>query len=263
MGFKNLATQVLEQLDNSMIAPEKLPIRKPKTVPALRRENEKHDLVVRQRLIDAAEGRLEGVIEEFEHVFNLLGRYPKTVTIFGSARKLQDDGVAQNAYEAARRLSNEGYAIVTGGGDGIMAAANKGAYDAGNASIGFNILLPHEQALNDYTTESFQFQHFFGRKVAMTLDASAYLFFAGGFGTLDELFEILALEETYKIPRAPIILVGSDFWNPLNDVIRSLLLERFGTISQEDTDLYSIIDDHDEIIRRVNEYERKLNPPKQ
>ncbi len=259
MGFKNLSTQVLEQLNNSMIAPEKLPVHKPKTVPALRKENKKHDLLIRQKLIDAAEGRLDGVIEEFEHVFDLLSNYSKTVTVFGSARKPQDDGISMNAYEVSRRLALEGFAIITGGGYGVMEASNRGAYDAGGDSIGLNILLPHEQSLNNYTTASFQFEHFFGRKVAMTLDASAYLFFPGGFGTLDELFEILVLEETNKILRAPIILVGSDFWGPIDELIRTLLLDRFQTIGTEDFNLYEIIDDHDEIVRRVAAYERELN----
>lgn len=259
MGFKNLTSQVLDKLDNSAIAPEKLPIARPKTVPALRRQNDKHDLLVRRRLIDAAEGRLDGVVEEFDKAFDTIGKYNKTVTIFGSARKPQEDGIAWNAYEVSRRLAHEGYAIVTGGGYGVMEAANRGAYDAGGDSIGLNILLPNEQALNNYTTASFQFQHFFGRKVAMTLDASAYVFFAGGFGTLDELFEVLALEETNKIPRAPVILVGSDFWGPIDEVIRSVLLERFGTINEDDHNIYKIIDNHDDIIHLINKYERELN----
>jgi len=259
MGFKNLASQVLEQLDNSMIAPEKLPVAKPAAVPALRRENEKHDLLVRRRLIDAAEGRLDGVVDEFEKVFEMLGSYKKTVTIFGTARKLDDETVASGAYELARRLALEKYAVVTGGGYGVMEAANHGAYDAGGESIGLNILLPHEQSLNNYTTANFQFQHFFGRKVSMTLDASAYVFFAGGFGTLDELFEILALEETQKIPQAPVILVGSEFWGPLDAVIKNVLLEKFGTISTDDHRLYTVLDDYDEIIRMIKNYEKAQN----
>lgn len=259
MGFKNLASQVLEQLDNSMIAPEKLPVAKPAAVPALRRENEKHDLIVRRRLIDAAEGRLDGVVDEFEKVFEMLGAYSKTVTIFGTARKLDDETVASGAYELARRLALEKYAVVTGGGYGVMEAANHGAYDAGGESIGLNILLPHEQSLNNYTTANFQFQHFFGRKVSMTLDASAYVFFAGGFGTLDELFEILALEETQKIPQAPVILVGSEFWGPLDAVIKNVLLEKFGTISADDHRLYTVLDDYDEIIRTIKNYEKAQN----
>ncbi|MFY9227858.1 MAG: TIGR00730 family Rossman fold protein [Candidatus Microsaccharimonas sp.] len=263
MGFKNLATQVLEQLDNDMIAPEKLPVAKPKSkVPALRKENIKHELLIRQRLIESAEGRLIGVVEEFEAVFAMLSKYEKTVTVFGSARKPQDDDVTLAAYEASKRLANEGYAVVTGGGHGVMESSNRGAYDVGGDSLGLNILLPNEQTLNPYTTESFQFQHFFGRKVAMTLDASAYLFFPGGFGTWDELFEVLALEQTKKIPAAPIILVGSDYWNQVDAVIKKLLLDEYQTISSEDYKLYEILDDHDEIVKRIDAYERKLNKRK-
>jgi uncharacterized protein (TIGR00730 family) len=123
-------------------------------------------------------------------------------------------------------------------------------------------LLPHEQALNAYTTANFQFQHFFGRKVAMTLDASAYIYFPGGFGTFDELFEVLALEETFKIPKAPIILVGKEFWEPIDRLIKSQLLEKYNTISNDDRKLYEIIDDQDEIVRRIAAYERTQNEPK-
>ncbi len=261
MGFKNLAEQVLEQLDNDMIAPESLVVPKQKktSVPALSAQNAKKALLVRQRLIEAAEGRLDGVIEEFEQVFELLGRHEKTVTIFGSARKPQNDAVTTSAYDVAAKLSKAGYSIVTGGGHGVMEAANRGAYDVGGQSIGLNILLPFEQTLNDYTTENFQFEHFFGRKVSMTLDASAYLFFPGGFGTYDELFEILALEQTHKIPRAPIILVGSEFWKPLDALIKKVMLDQYHTVSADDLKLYEIIDDYDTIVKKINHYEKSLN----
>lgn len=260
MGFKNLAEQVLEQLDNDMIAPEKLTVTTAKKtpVPALKARNAQKSLEIRQRLIDAAEGRLNGVIEEFEQVFEILGRHEKTVTIFGSARKPQDDAVTESAYTIAAKLAKAGYSVVTGGGHGVMEAANRGAYDTGGHSIGLNILLPFEQTLNEYTTENFQFEHFFGRKVSMTLDASGYLFFPGGFGTLDELFEILALEQTRKIPKAPIILVGSAFWEPLDALIKSVLLDRFQTISQDDRALYTISDDPAAIVRKINHYEDSL-----
>lgn len=257
MGFRNLGKQVLEQLDNEAIAPELLPVTKPKktTVPALRAENEKKKLLVRQRLIDAAEGRLDGVIEEFEKVFELLSKHEKTVTIFGSARKPQDDAVTNGAYDLAARFAKAGFSVVTGGGHGVMEAANRGAYDAGGHSIGLNILLPHEQSLNEYTTESFQFEHFFGRKVSMTLDASAYIYFPGGFGTFDELFEILALQQTKKIPEAPIILVGSDFWKPVDELIKSLLKDKYHTINEDELKLYEIMDNYDDIIDKVRHYE--------
>lgn len=254
MGFQNLKRQVLEQLDNDTIAPEKLPIKKKETVPALRKQNKRHELLIRRRLIDSAEGRLDGVIEEFEHVFEMLSKYEKTVTIFGSARRPQDDAITGAAYDIAAQLAHDGFAVVTGGGNGIMEAANKGAYNAGGDSLGLNILLPHEQPLNHYTTDSFQFEHFFGRKVAMTLDASAYLFFPGGFGTFDELFEILALQQTQKIPKAPIFLVESAFWNDVDGLIRSLMLDRYQTITSEDLKLYQIVDSYEEIIHKIRGY---------
>jgi len=255
MGFKNLANQVLEQLDNDMIAPEKLPVTAVKKKPAskIRKDLTKKNLMIRERLIEAAEGRLESVIDEFEQVFDILAKHEKTVTIFGSARKPQNDAVTQGAYDLAARMAREGYAVVTGGGNGVMEAANRGAYEAGGASLGFNILLPHEQALNSYTTENFTFQHFFGRKVAMTMDASAYIYFPGGFGTFDELFEILALVQTRKIERTPVILVGSEFWRPWDAAIREVMLDRYGTITYEETELYRIYDNYDDIVNYINE----------
>ena len=253
MGFKNLADQVLQQLDNDMVAPETLPMPGRKhPVPAMTSQNAKRDLLVRQRLIDAAQGRLDGVVDEFEHVFDLLSQYEKTVTIFGSARQPEDDAITTSAYELAAKFAEKGYAVVTGGGLGVMEAANRGAYDAGGDSLGFNILLPHEQRLNDYTTASFQFRHFFGRKVSMTLDASGYIFFPGGFGTLDELYEILALEQTMKIPHIPIVLFNSAFWTPIHEHVHTKMFkDQYRTISDEDTDLYIITDDYDEAIRHI------------
>lgn len=258
MGFKNLATQVLEQLDNEMIAPEKLPIvrKQPARGLAMKKLQKDNNLEVRKRLIDAAENRLVGVVEEFEQVFSLLSQHEKTVTIFGSARKPQDDGVTMGAYDMAARMARAGYAVVTGGGNGVMEAANRGAYEAGGDSIGLNILLPHEQALNSFTTQSFQFNHFFGRKVSMTLDASAYLYYPGGFGTFDELFEILALIQTGKIPERPVVLVGSDFWRPFDTAIREVMLDRYQTINDDDLELYRIMDNYDEIVEYI-EQERK------
>lgn len=259
LGFKNLANQVLEQLDNDMIAPEKLPITKVKEAKhsKVRKDKTEKNMIIRQRLIDSAEGRLVSVVDEFEEVFDILAKHEKTVTIFGSARKPQDDNITMGAYDLAARMAREGYAVITGGGAGVMEAANRGAYEAGGESIGFNILLPHEQALNHYTTENFQFQHFFGRKVAMTLDSSAFIYFPGGFGTFDELFEILALQQTKKIERTPIVLVGSDFWRPFDAAIRDIMLDRYQTITYEDTELYRIYDNYDDIVGYINESYRK------
>jgi len=217
----------------------------------------KNQLEVRERLIRAANNRLVGVVEEFEQVFGMLAQHEKTVTIFGSARKPQNDDVTMGAYDIAARMACSGYAVITGGGHGVMEAANRGAYEAGGESIGLNILLPNEQTPNEYTTQSFQFNHFFGRKVAMTLDASAYIYYPGGFGTFDELFEILALIQTGKIHQKPVILVGSDFWRPLDTLIREIMLDKYQTVNEDDIDLYQIMDNYDDIVAYVKDSEAK------
>lgn len=224
----------------------------PLNVSSLKSEDEKNHLLVRQRLIDAAEGRLVTVVEEFEHAFDVLSKYPNTVTVFGSARTPQSSPVSLQAFAIGWALAKHGYAVVTGGGGGVMQAANHGAKKAGGASIGFNIHLPSEQKLNQHTTDSYRFEHFFGRKVAMTLDASGYVFCGGGFGTFDELFEIITLTQTGTIPRVPIILMGVDFWKPLDRYIKTTVLDAYGTIDAEDRDLYVITDDVDEIITLIN-----------
>lgn len=258
MGFKNLSSQILDRLDNEAIDPVALPVIKQKQSESkLRKDKSRRNLLVRRRLIDAAEGRLDTVVDEFENVFDMLSNYEKTVTIFGSARKPQDDNITLGAYDMAARLAREGFAVITGGGHGVMEAANRGAYEAGGVSVGLNILLPREQTLNPYTTANFQFQHFFGRKVAMTLDSSAFIYFPGGFGTFDELFEILALQQTRKIDRAPVILVGSEFWRPFDAAIREVMLDKYQTITYAETELYRIYDNYDEIIAYINESYRK------
>lgn len=261
MGYKNLETQVLSRLDNAVVSPEMLKSGIDKefvhttNVPALKKENAKNHIEFRQKLIDAAEGRLRGVVEEFEQAFDVIGKYDRTVTVFGSARLPQDDPVCQTVFSMGMRLAEEGYAVVTGGGGGVMEAANRGAKEAGGASIGLNIHLPHEQSLNEYTTDSFRFEHFFARKVSMTLDASGYIYFPGGFGTLDELTELITLEQTKKMPKAPIILFGSDFWRPFDEFAKATLERQFHTISAEDEALYTITDNIDEAVRLIRAYD--------
>lgn len=220
-------------------------------VPALKSEDAKNHLLIRQKLIEAAEGRLVAVVEEFENAFDILAKYPNTVTVFGSARTLQNSPVSKQAFAVGWALAKHGYAVVTGGGGGVMQAANKGAIKAGGVSIGFNIHLPTEQKLNKYTTESYRFEHFFGRKVAMTLDASGYVFCGGGFGTFDELFEVLTLAQTGSIPKMPIILMGVDFWKPLDRYIKKILADEYKMIDPIDRELYIITDDIAEIIEVI------------
>lgn len=189
---------------------------------------------------------------EFEEAFKILERHPKRVTFFGSARDLEtNEQSRKDAYDLAYALTKEGYAIVSGGGEGVMAASNKGAFDAGGVSIGFNIKLPREQQLNPYTTESYQFQHFFPRKVTMTFYSRAFVFFPGGFGTLDELTEIITLIQTRKMPPLQIILFGHAYWDEFDHFVKQQLL-RCGYISAGDENIYSITDSVAEAVHLIN-----------
>jgi len=195
--------------------------------------------------------RVSRIGKEFSRGFKFLKKHPKSVSFFGSARFKEDNEHYQKARSIAEKLSKIGYTVVTGGGPGIMQAGNHGAYDAGGESIGLNIRLPHEQVINPYVKDSIDFYYFFSRKVALSFSAEAYLYFPGGFGTLDEFFEILTLVQTHKIPKIPIILVGTDFWKPLDDFIKKNMLEKHNAISPEDMSLYRIVDDENEIIEIV------------
>ncbi len=209
-------------------------------------------------MLQAAMIRLGDIDEEIQAGYNILRKYHKTVTIFGSARTPEDNPYYTRAVEVAEKLAGRGYAVVSGGGYGIMSAANQGAHTAvqkgagkvGGESIAFNIKLPHEQHLNPYATESYEFQHFAPRKIVMTLYADAYIYFPGGFGTMDELTEILTLIQTGKTQKAPVILVGSKFWNKFDEFVKEAMLGE-GTISAGDENLYTITDSVDEVIKLV------------
>lgn len=194
--------------------------------------------------------RLGSVEEEIQHGYEILKKYHKTVTVFGSARLPEDNEYALKARELSNKLAARGYAVITGGGHGIMEASNRGAKEAGGDSIGFNIQLPHEQTLNEYTTDAASFAHFAPRKITMTLFADAYVYFPGGFGTIDELAEILTLVQTQKILKSPIILCGSDFWNDFDSFIKKQMLPR-ELIAADDTSIYQIVDDVDQIVDLV------------
>lgn len=214
--------------------------------------------IPRDIMMQAAMIRLGDVDHEIQEGFKILRKYHKTVTIFGSARTPEDNLYYGQAVELSEKLASKGYAIVSGGGWGIMSAANEGAHiavqhgarRAGGESIAFNIKLPHEQVLNPYATESFEFDHFAPRKIVMTLFANAYIYFPGGFGTMDELTEILTLIQTGKTAKAPVILIGSTFWRHFDEFVKSTMLAQ-GTISAGDETLYTITDDIDEAVRLV------------
>ena len=193
--------------------------------------------------------------EEFIRAFEILSRNVKRVTIFGSARNLPaNEKYIKAAYETASALAQQGYTIVTGGGNGIMGASNKGAYDVGGKSVGFNIKLPHEQEPNPYTTDELTFRYFFTRKVALSFYSHAYIYFPGGYGTLDELFEIMTLIQTRKMPKLKVVLFGSDHWNDLDKFIQKHLLGD-GYISGNDEKIYTITDSVEELVQIINEPE--------
>lgn len=212
----------------------------------------------RDLVLQSAMRRLGDIDKEIQEGYNILRKHHKTVTFFGSARTPNDDKYYLEASELAERLANEGYGIVSGGGFGIMSAANLGAHHAvqegarkaGGESIAFNIKLPHEQAVNPYATEAYEFKHFAPRKIVMTLYADAYVYFPGGFGTLDELTEILTLIQTGKTIKAPVILIGSNFWNHFDKFVKETMLKD-GMLSPGDEKLYVITDDLDEATRII------------
>ncbi len=196
--------------------------------------------------------RLENIEQEFLSGYAIKKKFPKSVTIYGSARFDSSDKHYQHAEVLAERLATEcGYTIVTGGGKGIMEAANKGGSKSGKPTVGLNIKLPHEQTLNEYVTENLEFDHFFSRKVILSLMTSAYIFYPGGFGTLDEFFEILTLIQTHKVPKKPIILVGNDYWLPLKSFVETHLYEHHMSVDKQDLDLFVIEENFDRIVEMV------------
>ena len=208
----------------------------------------------KQYLIDAItvdeSWRLFKILAEFVDGFETLSDIFPCVSIFGSSRVRPGDEHYENAVLIARQLARNGFNIMTGGGPGIMEAANKGAKEGGAKSVGANIALPLEQAGNSYADIKLEFNYFFVRKVMLIKYAQAYIGMPGGFGTLDEVFEALTLIQTKRIKPFPVILVGSEYWSGLWDWIRSNLLER-NMISSEDMDLVTILDDPDEVVEAV------------
>jgi len=176
------------------------------------------------------------------------------VAIFGSARTPQNSLDYFLAETLGSQLSDLGFSVLTGGGPGIMEAANKGAFQAPSPSVGLNIRLPHEQHSNPYQDVSLEFRHFFARKVMFVKHASAYVVLPGGFGTLDELAEILTLVQTGKTRKIPIILVGTNFWQGFLDWIKTQLLEKTKTIGEEDLQLLTLVDDAKSVVNIIFDY---------
>jgi len=196
--------------------------------------------------------RLFRILAEFVEGFEVLPRVYPGVTIFGSARTKPDEPDYQKAEKLTELLVRAGFSVITGGGPGIMEAANKGASNAGGYSVGLNIRLPMEQEPNPYANIKLEFRYFFVRKVMLAKYSVAFVFFPGGFGTMDEMFEILTLVQTRKIRPVPIVLVGKQFWKPLVSWFTKTLIPE-NKISPQDLEIFKVLDEPEEIVNHIKE----------
>lgn len=181
----------------------------------------------------------------------LLEQFPKSVTIYGGVNISEGTPYYEKTRRIAAGICKQGFAVLTGGGPGVMQAGNRGAYESCGYSVGFNIELPFEQVLNPYVTHGHNFRYFFTRKTAMQFSCEVAIFMPGGFGTFDELFGQITLIQTKKCPPIPLILVGSEFWSPLDTYIKNVLRDAFHTIRPGDDQLYTIVDDEEQILEIV------------
>lgn len=203
---------------------------------------------------NAEETKLCMIQEEFRQGIDMISMYTPSVTFYGSARLTEDHEAYKKAQSLAYRISKElNYIILSGGGAGIMEAVSRGAHDAGGKSVGLTIRLPNEQKTNQYVTDVIPFYFFFARQVSMSYMTEVCIFCPGGFGTLDELFEMLTLQQTGKLGRIPIILFGVDFWTPFYDVIKNTLVGKYQTVSQVDMNLFTITDSEEEVLKIITE----------
>jgi uncharacterized protein (TIGR00730 family) len=208
---------------------------------------------------ESPQWRVFRIMAEFIEGYEFLSKLKGEVSIFGSARAMPSDPYYKAARELGARLAKLGHTIVTGGGPGIMEAGNRGAFDAGGVSVGLNIQLPIEQRANRYVTRGMGFHYFFTRKVMLSAASQAYVFFPGGFGTLDEMSEMTTLVQTGKIPRnVPIILYGKEFWRPFLEWVKNVVGKEHRYVEKEEIDIIQVVDSVDEavkIIRRTHERE--------
>jgi len=214
--------------------------------------DEKNQFVVDALSIEES-WRIFRIMAEFVEAIETLSQVKNAVSIFGSARTAPDDPYYQKAELLARLLAQKGFSVITGGGPGIMEAANKGAAEAGGRSVGMNIRLPFEQKPNPYANINIDYKYFFTRKVMFVKYAMAYVVLPGGFGTLDELFEALTLIQTKRIKSFPVILMGSEYWKGLFDWLRKTMLHG-NKISPADLELFQIIDDPEEAVKHIQKY---------
>jgi len=211
----------------------------------------------KQYLVDALSieesWRIFRIMAEFVDAIETLSKLKNSVTIFGSARVRPEDPYYKKTEYLARRLAENGFSVITGGGPGIMEAANKGAAAAGGQSVGMNIRLPYEQKPNPYANTIIEYKYFFIRKVMFVKYAVAYVILPGGFGTMDELFEALTLIQTKRIKGFPVIMMGSEYWQGLLDWLKNTMLQN-DKIEPHDLEIIQVIDDPDDIVRHIKKF---------
>lgn len=207
---------------------------------------------VEQKFTESPQWRIFRIMAEFIEGFEFLSKLKGEVSVFGSARAMPDDPFYKAAQELGYKLGKKGYTMVTGGGPGIMEAGNKGAFEAGAESVGLNIELQHEQRTNQYVKKAIGFHYFFTRKVMLSASAQAYVFFPGGFGTLDEMTEMVTLVQTGKIPmNVPVILYGKKFWKPFFDWVYGSLCDEHGFVDRSELKIIRLVDTVDEAIKII------------
>lgn len=202
-------------------------------------------------------GRLFRVTRDFVRGFRVLRKYCLAATFFGTARCGLDAKIYEEARTLAGLLAKDGFTVITGGGPGVMQAANHGAQEAGGNSVGLNIQLPNEQAANPYLTDTATLHYFFTRKVLLAFASEVYIFFPGGFGTLDELFEMLTLIQTKRMQRIPVILVNREYWSPLLKWIDEVVYEREHAIDSTDRTIYTLVDSAEEAHAFIRDHVEK------
>jgi uncharacterized protein (TIGR00730 family) len=210
--------------------------------------NGSNDILGREAALSRETWRLFRILSEFVDGFEVMSEVGPAVTVFGSARTLPDDPVYKQAVECGKEIVKRDMAVITGGGPGIMEAANKGAIEAGGKSVGLNIDLPMEQDPNPFQSHQLDFRYFFIRKVMFVKYACGFVCFPGGFGTMDEFFEAITLIQTHKIDPFPVVLVGHDFWDGLVDWMRGTMVDKYKTVSPPDMELFHVTDSVEEAL---------------
>lgn len=201
--------------------------------------------------------RIFRIMAEFVEGFQFLSESSREITFFGSARFKQNDRWYKEAEKLGKLLGKYGFTVITGGGPGIMEAGNKGAYKVGGTSLGLNIQLPNEQRANAYLTRGRGFHYFFTRRVILAASAQAYVFFPGGYGTLDEFFEIITLIQTGKMQTTPVVCVGKEYWGGLTKWMEKVLRDTYKTIAEKDIALFTIVDTAEEAFEIISKSEER------